>query len=226
MKPSMPVLAALLLAALLVGSCTSKVTRPEEYSGFLSDYSRLQPATSATGQPVLRWVAPDFKADDYKQVLVKSIRFYPAPEPNEQIDAKALEELQRYLSEQVRAAFSRRFKVDRLSAAQRAAVPASQTLILRAAITGVSAETQRLKPYEVIPIALVTAAATTAAGKRDLTTELFVEAELLDATTEKPVLQVVRKGFGQALENREQQITLETYKEMIDVMVRDIEQFR
>ncbi|MCY1419693.1 hypothetical protein D9M71_352860 [compost metagenome] len=82
-----------------------------------------------------------------------------------------------------------------------------------------------LKPYEVIPIALVTAAATTASGARDRTTELFVEAELLDAATGQPVLQVVRKGYGKELENKEEQVTLNTLKGVIDGIVRDIEKF-
>ena len=71
-----------------------------------------------------------------------------------------------------------------------AAVPAEQTLILRAAITGVSTHVKPLKPYEVLPIGLAAATLMTVAGKRDQTTELFVEAELFDANTGQPVLQV------------------------------------
>ncbi|SEI77071.1 Protein of unknown function [Azotobacter beijerinckii] len=225
MERSRIAVTGVLLSALLLGSCTSQVTKPEQYSGFLSDYSQLQETTSATGQPVMRWVAPGFKPDNYRNVLVQSIRFYPTPSPSDQVSAQALEDLQSYLSEQVRGAFARRFKVSDLSAAKRAAVPAEQTLILRAAITGVSTRTKSLKPYEVLPIALVAAAAMTAAGKRDQTTELFVEAELFDASTGKPVLQVVRKGFGKELENREEQVTLKTLKGVVDGMVRDIDRF-
>ena len=105
-------------------------------------------------------------------------------------------------------------------------ISGSHTLIFRAAITGVSTSTEPLKPYEIIPIALVTAAAMTAAGERDKNSELFLEAEFIDASTGKPVLQVVRKGFGKDLEDNKQQVTLDTLKGVIDSVVRDIEQFQ
>ena len=220
MKRSSIAVTGLLFSALLLGGCASKVTEPEQYSGFLADYSRLQPATSPTGQPVLRWMAPGLNLDSYKHVVVQSIGFHPAPSPSEQIGAPALAQLQAYTSEQIKAAFGRRFQVH-----EAGAQPGPQTLILRAAITGVDTKAEGLKPYEVIPIALVVAATTSASGARDRTTELFVEAELIDASTGQPVLQVVRKGYGKELENKEEQVTLATLKGVIDGIVRDIDKF-
>lgn len=215
----------LLLSALLLGGCASKVTKPEQYSGFLPDYSRLQQATSPTGQPVMRWMAPGVKLDSYDHVMVQSIGFYPVASPSEQVGAPALAELQAYTSQQVKAAFGRRFQVHEPSTTPKGSLPGPKTLILRAAITGVDTKAEGLKPYEIIPIALVAAATTTATGARDRTTELFVEAELLDASTGQPVLQVVRKGYGKELENTEEQVTLNTLKGVIDGIVRDIEKF-
>ena len=221
MKRSRIAISGLLFSALVLGGCASKdITQPEQYSGFLSDYSRLQPATSATGQPVMRWMAPGVKVDNYRYMQVQSISFYPAPKPTEQISSPTLDELQTYARQQIKTAFSRRFQL-----LEPGAQPRPNTLILRAAITGVEAEAEGLKPYEVIPIALVVAATTSATGSRDRTTELFIEAELLDASTGQPVLQVVRKGFGEELENREEQVTLATLKGVIDGIVRDIERF-
>lgn len=220
MKSSSIAITGLLFSALLLAGCASKVTEPEQYSGFLADYSQLQPATSATGQPVLRWLAPGFSPDNYQHMIVQEIGFYPTPSPSEQIGAPALNQLQAYTAEQVKAAFGRRFQVH-----EEGTKPGPQTLILRAAITGVDTKAEGLKPYEVIPIALVVAATTSATGARDRTTELFVEAELLDASTGQPVLRVVRKGYGKELENKEEQVTLATLKGVIDGIVRDIEKF-
>lgn len=220
MKRSRIAVTGLLFSALLLGGCASKVTEPEQYSGFLADYSRLQPATSPTGQPVLRWMAPGVKLENYRHLVVQSIGFYPTPTPSEQIGAPALADLEAYSSQQIKAAFGRRFQV-----LEAGAQPGPQTLILRAAITGVDTKAEGLKPYEVIPIALVVAATTSATGARDRTTELFVEAELVDASTGQPVLQVVRKGYGKELENKEQQVTLDTLKGVIDDIVRDIDKF-
>ena len=211
----------LLIAALLLGGCAGKdTTQPDQYSGFLSDYSRLQPATSATGQPVMRWVAPGLKLENYRYLQVRSLGFYPAPSPTEQISSTTLAELEAYSRQQIKAALSRRFQ---LLEPGTAAPP--NTLILRSAITGVDTKAEGLKAYEVIPIALVVAATTSASGARDRQTELFIEAELIDAGTGQTVLQVVRKGYGEELENREQQVTLATLKEVIDGIVRDIDRF-
>lgn len=220
MKRSSLAVTGSLFCALLLAGCASKVTEPEQYSGFLADYSRLQPATSPTGQPVMRWLAPGVKLSNYQHVIVQSIGFYPTPSPSEQIGAPALADLQAYTSQQVKAAFGRRFQVH-----EAGAQPGPNTLILRAAITGVDTKAEGLKPYEVIPIALVVAATTSATGARDRTTELFVEAELIDASTGQAVLQVVRKGYGKELENKEAQVTLNTLKGVIDGIVRDIERF-
>ena len=67
--------------------------------------------------------------------------------------------------------------------------------------------------------ALVTAAAMTAAGERDKNSELYLEAEFIDASTGKPVLQVVRKGFGKNLDNiyNPRRMTFFEYKSVSDV---------
>ena len=45
-----------LLVGLLLSGCASQTTQPTQLSGYLADYSQLQPATSATGASVLRWI--------------------------------------------------------------------------------------------------------------------------------------------------------------------------
>ena len=45
-------------AALILGGCASSRVGPSQYSGFLKDYSRLQPAERASGVPVMRWDSP------------------------------------------------------------------------------------------------------------------------------------------------------------------------
>jgi hypothetical protein len=100
------------------------------------------------------------------------------------------------------------------------------SLVLRSAITGVTVSTEGLKAYEVIPVALVLAAATTAAGTRDRDSTIFIELEGLDARTSEPVLRVVRKGHGLALENSSTQLTLEDLKPVLDVWARDARDFQ
>jgi hypothetical protein len=103
-------------------------------------------------------------------------------------------------------------------------------LVVRPAITAVSAKTKGLRPYEVIPIALVAAGVSTVTGIRDQDTSLSTEAQFLDAGTNKVVAQVVRKGAGAELENSDQVMTAKDAKAVLDGwatdMVKSFEQLK
>ena len=64
MKPGL-MIGTLCLATLVLAGCASKVQQPDEYSGFLKDYSRLKEARSPSGAEVMRWVDPTIKVDQY-----------------------------------------------------------------------------------------------------------------------------------------------------------------
>lgn len=207
-----------LAAGLLLAGCASQVTQPSQYSGFLSDYSQLQPATSASGVPVMRWISPDYKARNYSSVYVERPVFYPAPTPSAQVSQATLDQVADYLQQSMRRELQNRMPV--------VDQPNSDSLVLRSAITAVNVSNEGLKPYEVIPIALVLAAANTAAGTRDKNTEIYVELEALDGRTSQPVVRVVRKGHGLELENDSEQLSLSTLKPALDVWARDARAFQ
>lgn len=100
--------------------------------------------------------------------------------------------------------------------------PGPHTIVVRPAITAVSTRPEGLKPYEVIPIALVAAAVNTAAGGRDQTVEIATEAAFLDADSNQVLAEVVRKGSGKPLENDQTQLTLEDVKPVVDGWASDI----
>ncbi|MGH8352801.1 MAG: DUF3313 domain-containing protein, partial [Pseudomonas sp.] len=156
-----------LAAALLLSGCASDTTQPAQYSGFLGDYSKLQPAQSASGAPVMRWVAPDFDLKRYSSVLVERPQFYPRPEPSAQVSQQALDEIADYLQQAMQRELAGRLRI--------VSQPDQDTLVLRSAISAVNLSPEGLKVYEVLPIALVAAAAGAAAGTRDLNSEIFVE---------------------------------------------------
>lgn len=53
------------IASLALMGCASKVTQPNEYSGFLGDYSRLKEEKSPSGAEVMRWVDPKIDLAKY-----------------------------------------------------------------------------------------------------------------------------------------------------------------
>ena len=54
----MKVALAVGLTSLLLAGCASDLSKPEEYSGFLKDYSKLKEARSPSGAPGMRWIDP------------------------------------------------------------------------------------------------------------------------------------------------------------------------
>ncbi|WXL25569.1 DUF3313 domain-containing protein [Ectopseudomonas mendocina] len=211
-------LAIVLSVSLFLTGCASQTTTPDQYSGFLSDYSQLKPAQSASGVPVMRWVAADFKPQNYHSIYVEKPVFYPAPKPNDQVSQQTLDEIAVYLQQAIQREMSSSMTI--------AHHPDANSLILRTAISAVELTPEGLKVYEVIPIALVAAAASTAAGTRDLETDVYVEVEVLDGASRKPVTRVVRKGHGQQLENSSTQLSLKDIKPVLDEWAKDVRNFK
>jgi len=210
-----PLLNTLLCCALLgLGGCASSQVDPSQYSGFLKDYSRLKPAESASGAPVLRWIDPDVSTRQYSRVYVEPSQFYPKPQPTAVISTQTLQAITRYFD----TALKRELGKD-LTLAQG---PGPGTIVVRPAITAVSTHNEGLKPYEVIPIALVAAAVNTASGGRDQSVEIATEAAFLDADSNKVLAQVVRKGAGNPLENDKTQLTLDDVKPVLDGWATDM----
>lgn len=213
MKP-LPRITLLCAALLALAACSSQQVDPKDYSGFLKDYSRLQPAKSASGAPVMRWIDPGIKASQYTEVFIEPSQFYPKPQPTEVIPAQTLQEITRYFNDALRRELGGVLTLVKS--------PGPKTIVVRPAITAVSTSNEGLKPYEVIPIALVAAAVNTASGGRDQEVDVAVEAAFLDGATQKVLAQVVRKGSGKALENDTQKLTLNDVKPVLDGWARDM----
>ena len=58
---------------------------------------------------------------------------------------------------------------------------------------------------------------------RDQNTELYIEADLIDAATGLPVGKVVRKVFGKTLENDSQAISANDFKAAIKDVTNDMQ---
>ncbi|EOC1425920.1 DUF3313 domain-containing protein [Cronobacter dublinensis] len=206
-----------LAALLLLAGCSSSVTKPEQYSGFLKDYSGLEKTTSATGKPVMRWVAPGFNLNNYDSIVYNPVVYYPAPKPTGQISQKVLDGLLNYTNDKLKTSAASRKPL--------VATPGPRSVIFRGAITAVDSSKEGLQFYEVLPVALVVAGTQVATGHRTMDTSLFFEGELIDAATQKTVVKVVRKGEGKDLKNENTPLTVENLKQVIDDMATDARMF-
>ncbi|WP_455805408.1 DUF3313 domain-containing protein [Pseudomonas fluorescens] len=204
------------LATLAMTGCSSKLTQPDEYSGFLKDYSRLKEEKSPSGAAVMRWVDPKLDLNKYSSVYVEPSQLYPKPQPTDKIPQSTLNGITSYYDSALKRELGKSLPL--------ANGPGPGTIVVRAAITAVSSKTEGLKPYEVIPIALVAAAVSTATGIRDQETTIATEAVFLDGGNNAVIAQVVRKGTGQPLENDSQVMKATDARKVLDGWAADLHQ--
>jgi hypothetical protein len=210
------VISTLCVASLGMTGCASKVTQPDEYSGFLSDYSHLKEAKSPSGAEVMRWVDPKLDLSRYTAVYVEPTQFYPKPQATAKIPESTLNGINTYYNQALKRELEKSLPL--------ANAPGPGVIVVRAAITAVSSKTEALAPYEYIPVALVVAAASTATGHRDQETTLGTEAQFLDGGSGKVIAQVVRKGTGKPLANESQTMKADDVKSVIDGWASDLHQ--
>jgi hypothetical protein len=219
MNMTRKVLASVVFSSLLLAGCVSKVTEQSQFSGFLPSYDGLQEITTPSGATVLRWMAPGFTPSAYNAVVFNQLELFPAPQPTDRVDLKTLQNLQSFASLSAKNVLSQQFLV---VPNLKAAPAGSRTLIMRVAITGVSASTEGMKWYEVVPVAAVIGTVSAVTGIRDQNTELFLEADMVDAASGLPVMKVVRKVFGKTLDNDSQAITVDDFKAAIKGVTDDM----
>ena len=211
-KRSLPLLMA---ATLSLAACSSNRIEPED-AGFLHDYSLLKEHQSASGQTVLSWVSPALKRGRYKQVYLAPSQFFPAVEPSAQIPQSTLFHVTGYYDLVLRSELGKHMYL--------AAKPGPDTLTVRPAITRITTSTQGLRLYEWLPITLVAAGVSTAAGIRDQDSEIATELSLEDGSTGDVVAAIVRKGTGTPLDNDRQVVTVDNVKAVLDGWARDLGQ--
>ncbi|NMZ09803.1 DUF3313 domain-containing protein [Pseudomonas proteolytica] len=209
-------ISTLCIASLGVTGCASKVPQPDEYSGFLSDYSQLREAKSPSGAEVMRWVDPKLNLNRYTSVYIEPTQFFPKPQATAQIPDATLRSINEY--------YNQALKRELVKSLPLANGPGPGVIVVRAAITAVSRKTEGLKPYEFIPVALVAAAVSTGTGIRDQETTLGTEAQFLDGDSGRVIAQVVRKGTGKPLENDTQVMTAADVKGVMDGWAADLHQ--
>jgi hypothetical protein len=198
-------------AVLMLAGCgPSKTVEQTQYSGFLKDYSKLQPAKSPSGTPVMRWISPQLSKGGYTKVYLEQPVLFLGKDqqPTEQVSRETMDEIVAYLGNAQKSLLKSKLAL--------ATGPGPNTLRVRSAITAVRADKEGFKAYEVLPVALVFAAANTATGGRDQTTSVFIEGEGVDSQTGEVLVQFVRKDQGPDLENDKSRLTLQQMQPLLD----------
>ncbi|BBP70730.1 hypothetical protein PHLH6_27340 [Pseudomonas sp. Seg1] len=200
-------------ASMSLSGCSSNSV---ETTGFLHDYSVLKEHKSPSGHDVMSWVSPALARGRYTKAYLAPSQFYPGVEPTGRIPLSTISGVTEYYDAALRQELGK--------VLQLVSMPGPDTLIVRPAITRVAASTQGLRFYEWLPVTLVAAGVSTAAGIRDQDSEIATEVSFEDGSTGEVVAEVVRKGTGVALENDKQVLTADDVKGVLDGWASDLGQ--
>jgi hypothetical protein len=177
-------------------------------SGFLPDYSRLEDSKDANGAPLRRWLSPKLTKANYEKMIIDKVSYYPTPKASEQVSDQALQDIQDHIDTQLRTVV--------LAEVPQATDPGPGILRLKVAITAAETTATGLKPWQVIPMALVVQGAEAATGKRKRNVVLAIESLVTDSVTNEVLSEAVRNVRGVTLPDSKAQLTLDVVKSRID----------
>lgn len=206
-----------IVAAMIVTGCAS--TGPssgseEQFSGFLGDYSKLEPIRGEGGEELRRWITSKNIKGKYPRLLVDPVVFHPEPQATGQISLETLYGLRRYTDEALRRELSKSYLlVDRVGPG---------VARVRLAMTGVATEAEGLAAYEYLPFTAIAAGISTAAGTRDRVAFVLVEGEVTDSLSGEKLGMAVRKIPGdKLLAGEKEQLTVEMMRIVLDEKARN-----
>lgn len=203
------VVCALGLAMLVTACATPK------YSGFLPNYSILKKEKDLLGRKRLAWFSPKATGAHYQKMLIEDLVYYPTPQPTKQVSAEVLDELRDYAD----ATLRKRVIGGGVPVVDKAG---PGVMRVRWALTAVAIK-KGLRPNEYIPIGLIVAGATEAAGIRKRNVKLAIEAQFSDSLTGEVLVLAVREAKGVKVKGKAP-LTLEDAKPQIDRWGEAVEQ--
>jgi len=207
-----------LLAVTLLTACASSgggaqktaAGIPEELrSGFLHDYSRLEPV--AGEKAVVRWINPETDWRRYKRFMVEPVDSIvpPAYRSTLQPDPAVVAAITAYFREALAREIGSGFEItDR---------PGSDVARISVAITAIQPTSRQLSAWQYLPIPLIAAGVGELTGTRSKDTVVYSEGEISDSVNGEVLMQVMKGRVSQqGGARRIEQISPETVKPVLD----------
>jgi hypothetical protein len=177
-----------------------KTTEPKG-SGFLYDYSKLQP-DYMDEKGAMYWQDPGVSLKKYKKFMIDPVSFYIPPEmksEGETVNPDVANNLTVYLGTAVAKMLKKDFRM-----VDKAGPDVGR---LRIAITSIDVDRKGLKVYNLVPAALVLTGVGEATGIRDSIAVLSMEGEILDSLTGQRVAAVVQTKGNDVPVKSEQELS-------------------
>jgi len=184
-----------LSTAALVAACAT--SSPPRESGFLHDYSRLREVPAPGGGTRQAYLNPKFTPAGYQAVWLDPVVYYPEPKPTADVSMQTLTQIRQAVDRSLREKFGQQVRlVDKAGPG---------VAHVRVAITAVGTETQALKAYQYIPVALVmTGAKAALQGGMPRDATIAIETEVTDSVSGELLYAAVRGGTGERVASANQ----------------------
>lgn len=206
---------------MLISGCATNSDEPTkdqlaQFNGYFGDYSDLKSVKNKDDKDdaeIRRWVtAKDIKGK-YPKLMVEHVVFYPEPKASKQVTVETLQGIGQYTDAALKRELAKSYQlVDQ-------AGPGVAKVSL--ALTGVSTDTEDLKFYQYIPVALIVTGVAAATGERDRVASIMVETLVTDSVTGEKLGMGLRKFPGKTLlKNDTEMLTVELMKPAIDNNVK------
>jgi uncharacterized protein DUF3313 len=208
--------AALLTLTLATGSvfAADDVPTAAQYSGFLADYSKLQPATDREG--ILLFVDKAADYSGYTKITFDPVEVYLTPNP----EYKGLQpDALKQMTDGFLASFKKALEPDY----QIVDAAGPGVLRVRVAITGVQTVKTSLRPRDFIPIKAVFNIGRAAVGKSPYIAEMTAEMEVQDANG-KTVAAAVASRKGDKTLTQDEKVTWKEMQSITDYWAKGMRQ--
>jgi hypothetical protein len=193
----------IILSSMLLSSCGgSKI----KYSGYLNDYSKLQPYGSGT-----RWISSDTDFSKYKKIIIDPVTFYVGASLDGQ-PVKTNPDNINKITDYFHAALVKELS-EVLEVVER---PGPDVIRARAAITSMEVQSGDLKAYQYVPVMLVATGAAEVAGMRDKFAIVSMEGELLDSLTGRRIAASVQSSSKETTIKDVDSLTPQDIKNILD----------
>ena len=205
-----------LCTAIVISGCSSNQDKPTQeelaqLNGYFGDYSALKEIKDKEDNDIeiRRWVTSKDIKGKYPKLIVEPVVFYPEPEASKQVTVETLQGIGQYTDDKLKSELAKSFQlVDQ-------AGPGVAKVSL--ALTGVTTDTEDLKFYQYIPVALIVTGVAAATGERDRVASMMVETLVTDSVTGEKLGMGVRKFAGKTLlKNDTEMLTVDIMKPTID----------
>ncbi|MEE9230468.1 MAG: DUF3313 domain-containing protein [Acidobacteriota bacterium] len=163
-------------------------------SGFLDDYSQLEPMPGREGAHT--YTAPGFDPKEYGKFIFESIEIWIDPESEYKgIQPDKLKAVTDAFYKEIVKALGDDYPV--------VEKPGPGVIVARIALTNVKVIKKRLfKPYSILPVGAITTGAKKAAGQDIRLEQAFLEAEMLDSESGKRLRATLDTRAGEKLRKK------------------------